>query len=149
MQRFVAGQSMRKISREEGRARETVTKIVRSDEMQLFVQQMRERFYGLGVDALAAVRHSLRQKKDGQLGYRLLSDIGVIPTQKDSSCTQPILPEKSQEERVMVIVLRLMETVKERAQIFGMPMPETAIKVDRESVRRYLNLGQFTAAGAV
>src|SRR5882724_6165650 len=58
MQRFVAGQSMRQISREEGRARETITKIVRSDEMQIFVQQMRERFYGLGTDALDAVRHS-------------------------------------------------------------------------------------------
>src|ERR1035441_3411023 len=56
LQRFIVGQSIREISREEGRARQTVTKIVRSDQMQSYVQGMRERFYGLGDDALAAVQ---------------------------------------------------------------------------------------------
>ena len=59
LQRFIVGQSIREISREEGRARETVTKIVRSDQMQSYVQAMREHFYGLGGDALAAVQHAL------------------------------------------------------------------------------------------
>jgi|HubBroStandDraft_6_1064221.scaffolds.fasta_scaffold85863_2 hypothetical protein len=57
MQRYAAGQSIREISRKEGRARETITKIVRCDEMQAHVQQMRERFYGLGCEALGAVEH--------------------------------------------------------------------------------------------
>src|SRR5262245_54983840 len=73
MHRYTAGQSIREISRKEGRARETVTKIVKSDEMQEFVQQMRERLYGLGIDALDAVRHGLNEKKDSQLAYRLLT----------------------------------------------------------------------------
>jgi hypothetical protein len=98
----------------------------------------------MGGDALEAVRHSLCQKKDGHLGYRLLSDIGVIPTQKDSQVqlAQPILPEKSQEERVMGIVMRLMESARERAQIFGMPMAEMPMAL--EKVCRQLNLTNGT-----
>src|ERR1035437_6820595 len=66
MHRFIAGQTIREISREEGRARQTVTKIVRSDQMQSYVQAMREHFYGLGDDALAAVQRALQQQKDAQ-----------------------------------------------------------------------------------
>ena len=58
MQRYIGGESIRQIAREEHRDRATVTKIVRSDEMQTFVHQMRERYYGLGFDALDAVQHS-------------------------------------------------------------------------------------------
>jgi len=84
-ERFVAGQSIRKFRAKNGRRVQTVTKIVRSEQMNAFVQQMREHFYGLGVDALDAVRHSLRKRKDGKLGYRLLSDIGVIHTERIST----------------------------------------------------------------
>src|SRR5450759_1672230 len=80
LQRFIVGQSIREISREEGRARQTVTKIVRSDRVQAYVQAMRKRFYGLGIDALAAVQHALQRRKDAHLAYRLLVDIGVVPT---------------------------------------------------------------------
>ena len=59
MQRYVAGEGIRQLAREEQRDRATVTKIVRSDEMQNSVQHMRERFYGLGIDAMAAVSHAL------------------------------------------------------------------------------------------
>src|ERR1019366_8274662 len=83
LQRFIVGQSIREISREEGRARQTVTKIVRSDQMQSYVQAMRERLYGLGGDALAAVQHALQQQKDPQLAYRLLIDLGVVPTAEE------------------------------------------------------------------
>jgi len=65
MQRYVAGESIRRIARQEQRDRATVTKIVRSDEMNTFVQKLRERYYGLGFDALGAMQHALQVQKDG------------------------------------------------------------------------------------
>jgi hypothetical protein len=83
MQRYIAGDSVRQIAREEQRDRATVTKIVRSDEMNAFVQKMREEYYGLAFEAMDAVRHTLKVQKDGRLGHQLLEDIGVIPSAEE------------------------------------------------------------------
>jgi hypothetical protein len=98
VQRYVAGESIRQIAREEKRDRATVTKIVRSDEMKNFVQHMRERFYGLGLDAMDAVSHALKFQKNAAIGYRLLADIGVIPspTEKLAVATQAACINKSE-----------------------------------------------------
>jgi predicted transcriptional regulator len=80
MERYISGDSIREIAREEGRDRATVTKIVRSDEMNAVVQKMREKYYALGFDALDAVQHTLKVRKDGGLGRQVLGDIGVIPS---------------------------------------------------------------------
>jgi hypothetical protein len=97
IQRYVDGQSIRQIAREERRDRATVTKIVRSEEVQVFVQKMRERFYGLAFDAMSAVEHSLQQQNDARLGYRILSDIGIVPSagERYSIATQPPSIDKS------------------------------------------------------
>ena len=97
MQRYIGGASIREIAREEQRDRATVTKIVRSDEMQTFVQKMRERFYGLGSDALDAVQHALQKEKDGRLGRQILEDIGVVPSpaERYAMATQPMSINKS------------------------------------------------------
>jgi len=44
----------------------------------------------------------------------------------------------------MIIVLRLLETAKERAQIFGMPMPDKEIQVALEQIPRELGLSNGT-----
>lgn len=92
MQRYVSGESIRQIAREEHRDRATVTKIVRSDEMNIFVQGMRERLYGLGIDAMDAIQHGLQKQKDARLGYQLLTDIGVVPSPQERCeiATQPV-----------------------------------------------------------
>lgn len=83
MQRYAAGQSIREISRAEGRARQTVTKVVKSEEMRTFVCALRERLYALGDHAVGAVEHALIRDKDGRLGYRLLLDIGAVPSPQE------------------------------------------------------------------
>ena len=82
---------------DEKRDRATITKIVRSDEMQGFVQKMRERFYGLAFDAMNAVEHSLQQQNDPRLAYRLLCDVGIVPSagERYSTATQPPSIDKS------------------------------------------------------
>ncbi len=67
MQRYVGGESIRQIAREEQRDRATITKIVRSDEMQVFVQKMRERFYGFTFDAIELCRALLETAKRSPL----------------------------------------------------------------------------------
>jgi hypothetical protein len=98
MQRYVAGDSIREIAREERRDRATVTKIVRSDEMNAVVQKMRERYYGLGFDASDAVQHTLQVQKDGRLGRQLLVDIGVAPSPAEiyAVASQPMAIDDSE-----------------------------------------------------
>jgi len=97
MQRYIGGESIRQIAREERRDRATVTKIVRSDQMNVVVLKMRERYYGLGFDALDAAQHSLQVQKDGRLGRQLLTDIGVVPTAEEryAIVTQPMSIDRS------------------------------------------------------
>jgi len=103
---------------------------------------MGERFYGFGCDALDAVLYALCKRKDGHLGYRFLVDIGVIPRQ--TLTTQPSVPEKHQSQRVFEIPLQLTEVVRERARIFGMPMPDLDVLVSLEEIRHHLNLTKGT-----
>jgi hypothetical protein len=57
--RFIAGDSVRKIAREEQISREKVTHIIRSEDVQAYIREMRELFFGLGHLALSAVRNAL------------------------------------------------------------------------------------------
>ena len=97
IQRYIGGQSIRQIARDEKRDRATVTKIVRSEDMQVFVQKMRERFYGFTFDAMNAVEHSLKQQNDARLAYRMLCDIGIVPSAEERSlvAAQPPSIDKS------------------------------------------------------
>jgi hypothetical protein len=92
MQRYAGGECIRQIAREEQRDRATVAKIVKSHEMQTYVQELRERFYGLGFDALDAVQHALQVQKNAGIGYRLLTDIGIVPSaeERHAIAIQPV-----------------------------------------------------------
>ena len=83
MGRYIAGESIRSIAREEDRDRETVTKIVRSIEMREFVQAQRERFFALAPLALQALEEVLNLAEDGRLARDVLADMGVVPTAKE------------------------------------------------------------------
>src|SRR6516162_8277452 len=80
MHKFVAGKGISEISREENRNRETVARIVHSDEMQEHVRRAREEFYGLTGIALRTLRHALEKERNGTLAYKVLADSGVIPS---------------------------------------------------------------------
>ena len=117
-------------------------KIVRSEEMQTIVQEMRERYYGLGFDALNAIEHTLQVRKNGGLGRQVLTDIGVIPsaeerfaiaTQSMNVETAALTPfevamiadEEGQMRRVAYGCACAMEA---SAEAFGISLP-TAVEV--------------------
>src|SRR6266852_945196 len=82
IKRFISGQSIRKIAREEKRDRETVKRLVQSDEVREYVLKLRAEFYGLGSDAVDAVQHQLQVEKNGRLGLEILKCIGVVPEKR-------------------------------------------------------------------
>jgi hypothetical protein len=134
MQRYVGGESIREIAREERRDRATVTKIVHSDEMNAVVQKMRERYYALGFDALDAVQHTLRVRKDGGLGRQVLTDIGVVPSadeihaiasQPDKATLTPFEVAVAEDENGQInrIAYGMACAMEESARCFGTPLP--------------------------
>jgi len=78
IEKYMRGASIRRISEEEDRARQTVTKIVRSSEVQEYVKKLREEVIALGDAMMASIRFALRHELDGKLAHEMLKDIGVI-----------------------------------------------------------------------
>ena len=76
-QRYLNGQNKSEIAREEKCDRETVTRIVQFPEVQNFIAQAQQEFFGLIPDAMAAVRHALRVEKNPTIGLAILERTGV------------------------------------------------------------------------
>jgi hypothetical protein len=128
------GQSQREIARAEGRSRPTIARIVKGEEMQAYVRHMRERYYGLGFDALDAVQHALQFRKDGQLGRQLLADIGVAPSpgetyaiasQPDKATLTPfeIAVAEDDEGQINRVAYGMACALEESARYFGTSLP--------------------------
>ena len=107
IKRFISGQSIRKIAREEKRDRETVKRLVQSDEVREYVLKLRAEFYGLGADAVDAVQHQLQEKKDGRLGLEILKHIGVILEKR--ACHRLVDLENYNEPEALNHLRKLME----------------------------------------
>jgi len=134
-QKFVQGYSIRKISREEGRARQTIVRIVRSEDVQNFVKQMQEELWGLIPAAIGALRHELEANKNSQLAYQIIRDIGVF---LPARIQQPSSPYDS-DERVKLIMGEFVKIGLERNRIYGTPMPEIEEAAARAGVKIHLN----------
>jgi hypothetical protein len=155
MERYVAGDSIRQIARDERRDRATVTKIVRSDEMNAVVQKMRERYYGLGFDALDAVQHTLQVRKDGGLGRQVLTDIGVIPspeeryaiaTQPDRATLTPfeIAVAEDEDGQINPVAYGMACAMEESARCFGTFLPTAD---EQRRLRRVAKVADEIAQG--
>lgn len=153
LHRHIRGESIRKISRAEGRSRECVTRIVKGPEVRQLVERMREEFYGLAYDAIAAVRDSLQLQKDGRVGYRLLSDIGIIPTPAEVQfnaiqSAQPDLADLTPYERVAAQdesgrinpwQYALVKIAEERNEVYGTPLLTTAEILHNHTIVALIN----------
>ena len=68
--RFIRGESMRKIAREEQRDRETVRRVVRSEDVQRYVKLLQLQFFALADPSLDAILHQLVTGKDGDSQWK-------------------------------------------------------------------------------
>ena len=101
------------------------------------MQKMRERFYGLAFDAMNAVEHSLRQQNDARLGYRILCDIGIVPSagERYSIATLPPGIDKStmtplelamaedEDGNINPVAYGAACVIEESARVFGTGLP--------------------------
>jgi len=118
-QKFIAGKGITEISREEGRNRETVAKIVRSDEVREHVLRMRENFYGLSESALEVVGNAIRLNSDAKLAYKLLEDSGVIPAPEERMQIMAETQTKSHREAVLIIMSNLIGSAVFKQRAYG------------------------------
>ena len=127
LQRHISGESIRKIARAEGRCRETVPRVVHSEEAEEYIARRREEFVGLADDAIAAVREGLRSAKDGAwLAWEILKALGIVPS--DASSSSDVVhaeqPRSTEEEQVRAYVERLALIAIDRNKCYGTELPE-------------------------
>jgi len=127
MQRYIAGENIRSIARDEGRDRGTIRRIVKSEEMQAHVHQMREQYYGLAAAAMESVYRALQQSTDGRLGHEILRNLGIIPSPQEIAALQQQVPEQAgpvtEEQEVKLEMWKLVEAAYQRAEMYGQPKP--------------------------
>ncbi|MFZ0736917.1 MAG: hypothetical protein WBL70_05495 [Candidatus Acidiferrales bacterium] len=114
---------MSEIARKEGRHRATVTKLVRSEEAGQFVADMRAQLYGYLDTAMSAVLVGLRSN-DHEFGYRILTDLGVVPSAEERQKIQVLERVENEDERRRKITCGLIGLALDRHRIYGTPMPE-------------------------
>ena len=119
--KFIEGKGIRQISREEGRSRETVTKIIRSEDVQSYIAELRESYLALGREVLAALTRALRTSRDGKLAHQVLVDIGVAENQAPPDATTQTRVY-DEETEVLVMTGRLVQAAAIRAQTYGIPL---------------------------
>ena len=132
---FVQGYSIRQISREEGRARQTIVRIVRSEDVQNFVKQMQEELWGLIPAAIGTLRHELETNKNSQLAYQIIKDIGVFLPAK----IQQQISSYDSDTRVNQIMGEFVKIALERNRIYGTPIPEIEAAAARAGVKIRVN----------
>jgi hypothetical protein len=124
MEKYALGQNQTAIASEEKINRETVARIVRSTEMEMYTEEMRERWRGLCDDAIQSVRRLIAQD-DRQTVFRVLESNGIIapPGQVQNIGAQPAA-KPTQDERVNTLRACFADVMMERARVFKTPMPE-------------------------
>ncbi len=127
MKRYIAGESVSKISREEKRHRVTVAKIVRAPEVAQYRKDMRERFYGIGYTAIDTVRRAA--EFDAALAYKVLEATGVIPSPEEVANETVNQQPKTEQERRREITLKMMGIALDRHEVFGTPIHELEEKL--------------------
>ncbi|HUJ93503.1 MAG TPA: hypothetical protein VLW46_00910 [Candidatus Bathyarchaeia archaeon] len=133
MKRHVAGESARKISREEGRDRETITKIVKSEDMAALVRSLREQLYGMAGQALQTVLEGMTERKNELLAYKLLADIGVIPTAGERMQLQSTPAVRDENQGFKDQVKKIAQIMFERMETYGTRFDEVGVRLNSET----------------
>lgn len=100
-------------------------------EVQAEVRALRERWFGLGSDAIDAVDHALTEKKDGRLGFQVLASIGVVPSPAERQWLTPP-PPTDEEAEINKIAVALAKGSIERHRFFGMPLLGEDERIQRQ-----------------
>ena len=130
MQRYISGESLRKIAQAEHRDRATVSKIVKSTEVAEYIEALREKFYGsleIAMDTLLDELRNPNSKTRAWLAFKMLEHGAVIPcigqAMEAGLRAQQPAPE-SEEVAIKRIAVSMLEGAIERHRFYGLPLPE-------------------------
>ena len=136
LQKSALGKSQRAIAREEKINRESVGRIVRSEEAQAFAAEMRAQFRGLCDLAMEALRQNLQAngKEAIEIAWRVLEANGIIPP-KGQVVNQVVQDAPTEDESVEKTLSAFGRIAMERARVFNTPFPELADAAEQAGVR--------------
>src|SRR5580692_10810329 len=141
-QRYLNGQNKSEIALEENCDRETVTRIVQFPEVQNFIAQAQQEFFGLIPDALAAVRHALTVEKNPMIGLAILERTGVTAYRGERMQLPATTASESGYERQAWLVASVMLDAREQMGGSLEPEIEKALAKDaRECAHAAKSLG--------
>ena len=118
MQQYAPGENQTAIARNENLNRESVARIVKSEEMEAFTEEIRESWRALCEDAIQSVRR-LIASDDRQTVFRVLESNGIIaPLGQVQNFRVQTAPKFSGDERVKELMSAFAAVAIERARVF-------------------------------
>ena len=142
---YAEGKTISEISRELKRDWKTIAKVVRTEDMERYLDEMEKRVAEMIPDALNTLQGSLKVgKHKAQLSYGLVRDYilrrrqRVAPILQTAALT-PAGIEAADEEAVKKMIAGFTETVIATHKIFNIPMPELE-QVDRATTKKKVEL---------
>lgn len=133
-QRYINGQNKSEIAREEKCDRETVARIVQFPEVQNFIAQAQQEFFGLVPDAMAAVRHALRVEKNPTIALAVLERTGVTAYRGERMQLPATPTESGAERQARLIGSVLFEANQQMGVPLGPEIEEALAKDVEENV---------------
>jgi hypothetical protein len=130
MQRYISGQSLRKIAESEHRDRATIAKIVKSPEVAGYIEALREKFYGaleIAMDSLLDELRNPNSRARGWSAFEALKNGGVIPNTSqlmELESRTPSPDPDSEQAAIKRMAVDLVEGALVRQRYFGIPLPE-------------------------
>ena len=135
MEKYALGRNQTAIARDENLNRESVGRIVKSEEMEAFTEEIREGWRGLCENAIQSVRR-LIAKDDKQMVLRVLESNGIIAPQGAAlNHNIPTAANPNQDERVKNLRASFADVMMERARVFKTPMPELADIAEENGIK--------------
>ncbi len=132
-QRYINGQNKSEIAREEKCDRETVARIVRFPEVQNFIAQAQQEFFGLIPDAMAAVRYALQVEKNAMIGLTVLERTGVSAYRGERLQLPATAAEDGYTRQAVMIANVLLEGREQMGLDLGPEIEEALTKDVEES----------------
>jgi len=134
MEKYAMGTNQTAIAREEGLNRESIGRIVKSEEMDAFTEEIRGRWRGLCDAAVESVRR-LIAKDDRQTVLRVLESNGILAPQ--GQVQSPVQPatKPNEDDRMKNLRACFADVMMERARLFKTPMPELAEIAEENGIK--------------
>lgn len=138
-QLYVAGENKSEIVKKEKVDRATVARIVQFPEVQDFIAQAQQEFFGLVPDAMAAVRYALRVEKNPTIALAVLERTGVSAHRGERMQLPETTPQDGYSRQAVMIANVLLEGREHMGLDLG-PEIEQALAKDAEESAEAANI---------